>query len=153
MRPASEPLLFQGMTHLSCPLSLLHCPGLGHPIAHLPSGWPHSSAPLVYYPPSYNPSKVHHGLQALSRAAAGLWHMACLPLQAHLLPAQPGPTLTWFLTSMQAAPLFGMPFLFYSPLPLEWLSSTHIILLKSGSTSSKDPPHTHMSTAWALGLL
>lgn len=64
-------------------LSLLHCSGLGLPLAHLPLGWPHSSAPLVLLPSLLDPSE---GLPCL-------WHMVFPPLQAHLLPTQPGPLL------------------------------------------------------------
>lgn len=38
-------------------LSLPHCSGLGLPLAHLPLGWPHSSAPLVLLPSLLDPSE------------------------------------------------------------------------------------------------
>lgn len=103
-------------------------------------GWvppllPHSQAgsiqvhPWSYYPPSYNPSEVCHGPQPQ--------HSTCRSL-AHSLHACPGssPPTVMFLFTLAQTTLFRMPFLFYVPPRLDWLSPTHVLLLKSGSTSS-----------------
>lgn len=129
------------------PILPLPCPPsatlawVGAPGAHLPSGWPLSSAALVLLCSLLQPFKGAHGLQALSTAPVGL------PL-CRLIPACSARPHTHAVPHVHAGcPSVQDAFLLLLHTSLEWLSPTHIMLLKSGSASSKDPsPHPHQSS-------
>lgn len=119
---------------------------VGAPSAHLPSGWPLSSAALVLLRSLLPPFKGAHGLQPSARRlwASGTWP-ACL---CRLIPACSARPHTHAVPHVHAGcPSVQDAFLLLLHTSLEWLSPTHIMLLKSGSASSKDPsPHPHQSS-------
>lgn len=149
MRPARELLFFWGMTRLSChcpALHPLHWPGWGPPVLTCPQAGPFQVQPWSYYAPSYNPSKVR---RASRPSARHLWASGTWPARlCRLIPACSAWPHTHALPHVHAdCPSVQDASLLLLHTSPEWLSPTHIMLLKSGSTASKDPsPHPHQSS-------